>query len=250
MALKAFSKRSAGERLRQARMDRGLDLDRVAEDTGIELRILEALERDAPPEELHGPVFARVHLREYARHLGLNPKPLVASYRDAHPDTERPLMGPPVPLERRRGVWLGRILLALSVLVLGTVTVLNARRDSEPQTPARTPGPAPASPSVDLSPSPTVTPVSNEIELTLRVVDAPSWIQVIENEDVLQEGTEQPGFSQTFHADEQLDLILGNAGAVEVELNGEELGTAGSVGEVYEGTITLDEGEVRIDPFV
>jgi cytoskeleton protein RodZ len=250
MALKAFSKRSAGERLRQARMDRGLDLDRVAGDTGIDLRILEALERDAPPEELHGPVFARVHLREYARHLGLNPKPLVAAYRDAHPEAERPLMGPPVPLERRRGVWLGRILLVLSVVVLGTVTVMNARRDSEPQTPARTPGPAPASPSVEASPSPTETTVSDEIELTLRVVDAPSWIRVTEDEDVLHESTEQPGFSQTFHSDAQLNLRLGNAGAVEVVLNGEELGTAGGLGEVYEGTITLDEGEVRIEPIV
>ena len=250
MALKAFSKRSAGERLRQARMDRGLDLDRVAEDTGIDLRILEALERDAPPEELHGPVFARVHLREYARYLGLSPKPLVASYRDAHPEAERPLMGPPVPLERRRGVWLGRILLGLSVLVLVTVTVLNARQDSEPETPARTPGPAPASPSVNATPSPTQTAAAEEIELTLRVVDGPSWIQVTEDEDVLLAGTEQPGFTQTFRADEQLDLILGNAGAVEVELNGEDLGSAGNVGEVYEGTITLDEGEVRIVPIV
>ncbi len=248
--MKAFSKRSAGERLRQARMDRGLDLDRVAKDTGIDTRILEALERDAPPEELHGPVFARVHLREYARHLGLNPKPLVASYREAHPEAERPLMGPPVPLERRRGVWLGRILLVLSLVVLGAVTVLNARQDSEPEPPVRTPGPAPASPSPSVSVSPSVTLVSDEIELTLRVVEGPSWIQVTEDEEVLLEATQQPGFSQTFRADERLDVILGNAGAVEVELNGEDLGPAGSVGEVYEGTITLEEGEVRIEPIV
>jgi len=76
LALKA-SRSSVGERLRRARADLGLSLDRVAVDTKIDRSCLENLERDLPPQDHHRGIYARIFLREYARYLGLNAEPLV-----------------------------------------------------------------------------------------------------------------------------------------------------------------------------
>jgi hypothetical protein len=243
------SRASIGERLRNARAARGLDLGRVAEDTGIERGVLEALERDAPPHEIHGPVYARIFLREYARHLGLNPKPLVGAYRLAHPEPDRPLIGGPPPVERSPAWWLKPALVLISVAALATMVLMSARDQRtlsafEP----RTLGPSPASPQ-PASPSPPSTPEpAAGLHLVLRVVDAPCWVRVARGEDVILQATLAPGTVRSFRAPHSLDLALGNAGAARLTVNDESLPAVGGAGEVYVGSLVLRDGRAELTP--
>jgi cytoskeleton protein RodZ len=240
------SRVSIGARLRQARTDRGVDLDRVAAVTGIDRGILEALERDASPEELHGPVYARIFLREYARHLGLNPKPLVGAYRTAHPEPERPLIGGPTPVDRRPARWLKPGLVLLSVATLGTLVVMGARQESRP-TPLA-PGEMGPAPATAGSPSPTPSPAAEPargLHLVIRVVEASSWVRVARGEEVLLGETLEPGSVRAFRAPRELDLVLGYAPAVRLTANETRLGLPEDV-TVYSASVVLRDGGPRL----
>lgn len=60
-----------GERLRQQRVANGMDLSRIAEDTRISVRYLQAIE-DGEWHVLPGAIFARSFARQYARYVGLD----------------------------------------------------------------------------------------------------------------------------------------------------------------------------------
>ncbi|HEX2029927.1 MAG TPA: RodZ domain-containing protein [Actinomycetota bacterium] len=248
---------SVGTRLREARAARGVGLDEAFEHTRINKRFLEALERDAPPEEFPAPVYVRAFLVEYARYLGLDPDPLVESYRREHaaegvePAPIRLLR----PVEEPRGPWLKLTLLVLSVGALVAIALVAVRATREPVPPTR-PGvsvPSPVSPSppaVQETAEPPERTPPRGIRLAISVEDAPCWIEVTRDEEVLYQETAEPGFSMTFRAprDGQLDLILGNAGAVTMVLNGERLDPLEAPGGVFEGSVVFEDGEARLIP--
>ena len=71
---------TVGEQLRQAREQKGLDVRDVVKQINIRLQYLQELENDHPellPSEIH----ARGFLRLYAGFLGLDPEPLLESWR-------------------------------------------------------------------------------------------------------------------------------------------------------------------------
>lgn len=249
MALKA-SRSSVGERLHRARLDRGLSLDQVAEATKIDRACLEALEHDLPPQDHHRGIYARIFLREYARYLGLKAKPLLEAYRTSHPEPDRPLLGGAAAIERHPSRWLARSLVGASVVALGLLTAINVRQEMGPSeggegSPAMTaPQPAASAPPPP-SPSPTAE-APRGIRLVLRIADLPSWVQVLSDEEVLLEDTLAPGSVRRFRASRRLELVLGNAGAVQLEANGEVLEVPAGPGEVFAGTVVLRDDEVLL----
>ena len=68
-----------GERLREARVLRGLDLDEIADRTKIRVPFLRALEEERW-DQLPGPAYARAFLRTYADALGLDADLVVDEY--------------------------------------------------------------------------------------------------------------------------------------------------------------------------
>src|SRR4030088_2526730 len=69
-----------GEVLAAKRGERGLTIEQAAAATRIRAHYLSALESNEL-ERLAAPVYAKGHLRTYARYLGLDPEPLVAMMR-------------------------------------------------------------------------------------------------------------------------------------------------------------------------
>src|SRR3979411_3512622 len=65
-----------GEVLAAKRGERGLTIEQAAAATRVRAHYLSALESDEL-ERLVAPVYAKGHLRTYARYLGLDPEPLV-----------------------------------------------------------------------------------------------------------------------------------------------------------------------------
>jgi cytoskeleton protein RodZ len=114
-----------GERLRSARLARGLSLDDVEAGTRIRRRFLEALEREEF-DELPGPVYVRGFLRIYGEFLGIPAEELLAQCPGS--TAPRTLRGTPVdvritpvmPRSRARRVASG------IALVLGAGAVLVA----------------------------------------------------------------------------------------------------------------------------
>jgi cytoskeleton protein RodZ len=78
---------------------------------------------------------------------------------------------------------------------------------------------------------------------TLRVLvnvrERPSWILIRTDGTAVYEQVAQPGFSKTFEAEQQLYIKSGDAGAVTVEINGQDVGALGGAGEIVARNYTL-----------
>jgi cytoskeleton protein RodZ len=248
MAVTASAKSRIGTKLRQARVQRGIGLDQASRGTRIRPRYLDALERDAPPDAFPAPVYAKAFLREYAEWLGLDPKPLVDSFVDEHPEPEQPLVLP-TPLQKVPGRWARRLLPAVSVIVLVTLLVVSTRS----RTPPRAPMPTEPSPAASAAPVVGTTqaapqPVPDGIMLAVRIVESPCWIRVTSDGRVVMHTILQPGFADTFIADRRLDLWVGNAGAVRLILNGKQLRIPREAGAIYRVRFVRNQKGVRLVP--
>ncbi len=71
------------------------------------------------------------------------------------------------------------------------------------------------------------------VNVTVKAVNGLSWVAASDSSGTtLFSGRIRQGEEQTFQDDQLIYLVLGNAGALELIVNGENLGTAGAVGEV------------------
>ena len=76
------------------------------------------------------------------------------------------------------------------------------------------------------------------LRLGVSVVDTPSWLSVQVDGQTVLAGAMEPGFSQEFEANREVNVEAGNAGAIEVEVNGESQGRLGASGEATSRTFS------------
>jgi cytoskeletal protein RodZ len=120
-ASSAQATRSAvGEKLREAREIRGVDLFRVERDTKIRTKFLSALE-NGDFADLPGDVYARGFLRNYATYLGMDADELEEEWREEAGQAApiKPIIVGPQPLTMRRRVTFER-----SHVVIGIVAII------------------------------------------------------------------------------------------------------------------------------
>ncbi len=82
-------------------------------------------------------------------------------------------------------------------------------------------------------------PEPDTLTVEVSVEGAPSWLSILADGDLAYEQIAQPGFSQSFEAQREISIRTGNAGAVGVEVNGQDLGKLGESGEVLTRDFTL-----------
>jgi cytoskeletal protein RodZ len=75
--------------------------------------------------------------------------------------------------------------------------------------------------------------------VSVTVTERPSWLLIRADGALAYEETAPPGFTQTFEAERQLSITSGDAGAVTVEVNGQEAGALGAMGDVVTKNFTL-----------
>ena len=76
------------------------------------------------------------------------------------------------------------------------------------------------------------TTTEDSVRATVRVSGSPSRLQITTDGAVAYKGIAEPGFSRTFEGRDSLSIWAGNAGAVEAQVDGRDLGTLGDDGEV------------------
>jgi cytoskeletal protein RodZ len=69
------------------------------------------------------------------------------------------------------------------------------------------------------------------VQVTVRVVGVPTGLTVLTDGRVANDQFAQPGFSQTFEARRAVSIAAANAGAVEVEVDGQNKGRLGQSGQ-------------------
>jgi hypothetical protein len=112
---------------------------------------------------------------------------------------------------------------ALAVLVLAAAIASFYFIDSGSQEATVTP--AQEEPTEELA-------ASEVIRATVRVDNNPSYLSVRTDGTPVYARYTRPGFAQTYEAHEIIGVTAGNAGAVRVEVNGQDMGALGNYGEL------------------
>ncbi|MEU9670090.1 RodZ domain-containing protein [Streptomyces bobili] len=232
---------SIGRALQQARIAAGLTVDDVSTATRVRIAIVHAIEADdfAP---CGGDVYARGHIRTLARAVHLDPAQLMEQYDAAHGG--RPAPTPAAPMfeaerirpERRGPNWTAAMVAAI-VAVVGFVGFTAFKGDdgttdvADGTTPSTS---APATPTpktekpVDEKPEPSDSAIAaapqDKVTVQVTATDGKSWIFAKDhNGRMLFDGLLKQGESQTFQDSEKVNLVLGDAGAVELHVNGKKI---------------------------
>jgi cytoskeleton protein RodZ len=79
----------------------------------------------------------------------------------------------------------------------------------------------------------------DKLRVLVNVRERPSWILIRTDGTAAYKQVAQPGFSETFEAENRLFIKSGDAGAVTVEINGQDAGALGGAGEIVARRYTL-----------
>lgn len=244
-----------GAYLRDARRRRRVSIDRAAEQTRIRPDYLMRMESDE--FDFLAPAYVRGFLRTYARFLRVNEEPLIQEFdrkygrgkADTSTITALNDRARSVPRQRRPlNSWTVAALLAAFVLVtLAVVGVIStpdepsptreAANDEQPAAPSETPDDEPtdepdATPT-DSEPQEEETTLALEDGLQVQLVAkrARCWIEVTsDGELTTPDGgitLEVGDRSETFTADDNMEIVLGFAEGVDLIVNGRNLGAPG-----------------------
>ncbi|MFD4955414.1 helix-turn-helix domain-containing protein [Streptomyces sp. NPDC088337] len=257
---------SVGRALKEARIAAGLTVNDVSSATRVRLAIVHAIEADdfAP---CGGDVYARGHIRNLAKAVRLDPAPLLARFDAEHGG--RPAPTPAAPLfeaerirpERRGPNWTAAMVAAIVVVIgfVGFTAVKGGSDDtgaqgqigegstptagtSAPPTPKSSkpadPTPAPSDSAIAAAPQ-------DKVTVQVSADNGRSWISAKDhNGRMLFDGLLQKGESKTFQDSSKINLILGDAGAIQLYVNGKKIEDQFQPGAVERLTYTKGDPQV------
>ncbi|MCX5330940.1 helix-turn-helix domain-containing protein [Streptomyces sp. NBC_00140] len=256
---------SIGRALQQARIAAGLTVDDVSNATRVRIAIVHAIEADdfAP---CGGDVYARGHIRTLAKAVHLDPAPLLDQFAADH-GGGRPAPTPAAPLfeaerirpERRGPNWTAAMVAAI-VAVVGFVGFTAFKGDDEGGKAQVAEGAAPSasksssptpksekpeSPKPDPSDSAIAAAPLDKVTVQVGAPDGRSWISAKDhNGRLLFDGVLEKGESKTFQDNEKINLVLGDAGAIQLYVNGKKIDDDWQPGAVERLTYTKGDPTV------
>lgn len=260
-----------GAILEKKRLEKGLSLKEVEQATKIRTRYLEGLEREDPtslPDPVYARGFLKTYAnflgldgeqlsREFRDHRAPRRERQPSYERLQKGEFDQPLINPGgVDDAERSGVSGATILtIVLAVLVLalviGTLYYVGSRStvDSSDSAPEEEPivdqeagddssrdGSSREEPVAGSETKSGADDDSSEdspetVQVTVRVVGVPTGLTILTDGTVASDQFAQPGFSQTFEAERTVTISTANAGAVEAEVDGQNVGRLGQLGQ-------------------
>jgi cytoskeleton protein RodZ len=227
-----------GEKLRDARTDRGMELAEVERATKIRLKFLEAMEGDRW-EELPAPVYARGFLDIYARYLGLDQQALLDEYsKTVEAEGQEPIPESVIkpgtlrqtrPVRRFRSINLAPVakvaagvvvLVIIGLVIVGSIGGSDDGGGNGKQKKSRENGTKAAGPAAPATTTTSTTP-SGEVSVELRAT-ATVWVCLVDDSGTKLVDSETLTANETrgpFSAD-GFEVTLGN-GSVDMTVDGE-----------------------------
>jgi cytoskeletal protein RodZ len=237
---------SFGQYLQGFRTEKRISLETVAEETRIRLETLQQIEEE-DHENLPDEVFVKGFLRAYATAVGADGEEAVRRYQQRLSVHRKVVQSEAALLRSTKKFWM-RLLLALgtlAVLIVVSVLVFTLVLD-QPQTsppPAlETSDSAAEVPKTEAQPNETPLPETETDnsaskqppgKLLLRVnTIEETWLKIIIDDLVPKEYSLYPGDRIELEAGSGYNLLIGNAGGVEIYLNDRPVAVPGKSGEV------------------
>lgn len=267
-----------GEKLKKIRLAKGLSLEEIQKKTKINLNILKAIEGDSITNL--EPIYIKGFLKIYCKFLGVDLRECVTDDKQIQ-ETAQPLAPTkkeqPKPKEfklpetsnpvldyfKAHGKTIKAIFILILVIAVTSAllfnlgkfislkrsyylakrkvamdTIVKKKKIEQRQPQAKAPVAIPA-------PKPTVTTPLKQIASVIRLGIRTSencWIQVKADGRLVFQRVLEKGRFESWQAKDRIELSLGNAGAVELEVNGQIFSNLGRRGEVRKNIIITREG--------
>ena len=242
---------SLGSLIAKARKDAGLSLEDLAAKTNIRMSVLSEIEKNNF-EHCGGETYARGHVRNIAAVLKADQKEFIRLYEEEQGGETRSIKDLLIensvmrlPAEARKVSWKVLVLISvvsLFVVGIGQVVISNINtNDVVSAVPSASASPTAAeSPSAEPSAQSTFSTGSG-VEVVVSAVRAKSWLFVSDASGrTLFSGQVSRGAVKSFSSDSQLNLKVGNAGGVDLKVNGKKVEAIGVDGEVVSVSYGVD----------
>ncbi len=233
---------TVGAQITQARIAAGLSVAEVAAKVRVRNSLLVAIESDNF-EPCGGEVYARGHVRSIATALGMNVNELMVAFGLQVKPAVSALgeMATMMQGEKRALPW-APIMASAAVVIAGIVGFSLFVGGKNPLEPSRAVATSSVSAKADLAPASALPSASeptalltDDVTVVISAVSDSSWIAITSNSGVqLFAGILQKGVTKEFQDPQNLRVVIGNAGAVTLSVNGKKLGTPGGSREVLQ----------------
>ena len=242
---------SLGSLIAKARKDAGLSLEDLAAKTNIRISVLSEIEKDNF-SHCGGETYARGHVRNIASILKVDQKEFIRLYEEEQGGEVRSMKDLLIensvmrlPAEARKVSW--KVLVMISVVSLFAVGIAQVvisnvnTNDVVSAVPSASASPTAAeSPSAEPSAQNTFSSGTG-VEVVINASRAKSWLFVSDDAGrVLFSGQIPRGAVKTFSSNSQLNLKVGNAGGVDLKVNGKKVEAIGVDAEVVSVSYGVD----------
>lgn len=240
-----------GSMISKARIDARLSIEDLSSSTNIRVPLLRDIEANNFAN-CGGDTYARGHIRNIAQRLGIDPQVFLSIYEDEQMQVDRSMQemlletsAMKQPEEVRKVSW--KVLATISIGALGIAGLVQiiVSNTSSPTIPAPV-----ASASATPSESATPAAVPSEeatvstgtgVEVVITAARAKSWLFVSDASGrTLFSGQISTGVTKTFSSESQLNFKIGNAGGVDLVVNGKKIDSVGVDGEVVSVSYGVD----------
>ena len=242
---------SLGSLIAKARKDAGLSLEDLAAKTNIRISVLSEIEKNNF-SHCGGETYARGHVRNIASILKADQKEFIRLYEEEQGGETRSMKDLLIensvmrlPSDARKVSWKVLVIISVaSLFVVGIAQVVISNintNDVVGAAPTASASPTAAeSPSAEPSAQSTFSTGSG-VEVIIEAARAKSWLFVSDAAGkILFSGQVSRGAVKSFSSDSQLNLKVGNAGGVDLKVNGKKVEVLGVDGEVVSVSYGVD----------
>ena len=245
---------SLGSLITQARKSAGLSIEDLSASTNIRGSLLREMESDSF-SNCGGETYARGHIRNIATKLGVDPLIFIAAFEEEQMQVDRSMQDLLVekgvmkePQEARKVSW--KVLATISVsslFIVGLAQIIISNTSSldipEPiATASESASPTTSASASEATPTEEATvSTGTGVELVITATRAKSWLFVSDASGrTLFSGQIARGTTKTFSTDLSLNVKIGNAGGVDLTVNGKSVEPIGADGEVVSVSYGVD----------
>jgi cytoskeletal protein RodZ len=249
---------SLGSLISKARKDAGLSIDDLSAATNIRGTLLREMEANNF-SQCGGETYARGHLRNIAIKLNVDQQIFLTAFEDEQMHVDRTMQDLLVennvmrePKEARKVSWKVLVTISVASLFVAGLAQIIVSNNSTPDIPVAIEESPTASASPEATPQESATEetvptdeatisTGQGVEVIVAATRAKSWLFVSDSSGrVLFSGQISRGVTKTFSSDLTLNLKIGNAGGVDLSVNGKKIDSVGADGQVVSVSYGVD----------
>ncbi|MEW6623407.1 MAG: RodZ domain-containing protein [Bacillota bacterium] len=247
-----------GKKLKEQRLNMGLSIQDVVEKTNIKGKYIEALEEENLAV-LPGKVYTKEFLRTYSRFLNLDVNEMLVEFNKTLADgtTAKSFIKESFRTQQNPTFRINYAkLLRFTVLVLAVLVLFSVNKfwnknpepiapppdqaaisQPEKEDPKIEPDKEPPKETQNPQDSAPSAPVVDIVKLEITAARGDCWLEVVTGGKTLYYGTLKKDEEKlVFESNEEIKVVFGNAGAVDVYVNGAPLGILGETSQVVRST--------------